>query len=91
MKLDLPMEHYANRYLKENIGAMNMDKALQLVKSSRISSFWRNGAQNRQSFLFSPGTLDFFIALPPKTKTGSACHNPYVKFNLLDELRTFAK
>jgi len=80
---------YANRYLKENIAAMNMDKALQLVKSSRISSFWRNGAQNRQSFVFSPSTLDFFIALPPKSKTGPACHNPYVKFNLLDELRNF--
>ena len=82
---------YANKYLKENIASMNMYKALQLVKSSRISSFWRNGAQNRQSFVFSPGTLDFFIALPPKSKTGPACHNPYVKFNLLDELRIFKK
>jgi len=81
--------NYANRYLKENIGSMNMDKALQLVKSSRISSFWRNGAQNRQSFVFSPGTLDFFIALSPKSMIGPASHNPYVKFNLLDELRIF--
>lgn len=80
---------YANGYLKENIASMNMDKALQLVKSSRISSFWRNGAQNRQSFVFSPGTLDFFIALPPKSMIGPASHNSYVKFNLLDELRIF--
>ena len=81
--------NYANNYLKENIGSMNMDKALKLVKSSRISSFWRNGAQNRQSFFFSPGTLDFFIALPPKSKIEPASHNSYVKFNLLDELRIF--
>jgi len=83
--------NYANNYLKENIGSMNMDKALQLVKSSRISSFWRNGFQNRQSFFFSPGTLDFFVALPPKSKIGPASHNSYVKFNLLDELRIFEK
>jgi hypothetical protein len=67
---------------------MDIDKALQLVKSSRISSFWRNGAQNRQSFVFSPSTLDFFIALPPKSKTGPACHRPYIKFNLIHELNT---
>jgi len=83
--------NYANKYLEENIGSMNMEKALQLAKSSRISSFWRNGVQNRQSFVFSPCTLDFFIALPPKSMTGPASHNPYVKFNLLDELRIFEK
>ncbi|MBW2638039.1 MAG: hypothetical protein JRC86_11060 [Deltaproteobacteria bacterium] len=83
--------NYADGYLMENIGSMDIDMALQLVKSSRISSFWRNGVQNRQSFIFSPGTLDFFIALPPKSKTGPACHNSYVKFNLLDELRIFGK
>ena len=81
--------NYANIYLKKNIASMNMDKALQLVKNSRISAFWRNGAQNRQSFVFSPGTLDFFIALPPKSMIGPASHKPYVKFNLLDELRIF--
>ena len=81
--------YYANKYLNENIGSMNIDKAFQLVKSSRISSFWRNGTQNRQSFVFSPGTLDFFIALPPKSKTGPACHRPYIKFNLIHELKTF--
>ena len=81
--------NYANKYLNENIDSMNIDKALQLVKSSRISSFWRNGAQNRQSLVFYPGTLDFFIALPPKSKIGPASHSPYVKFNLLNELNTF--
>ena len=80
--------NYADGYLKKNIGSMDIDKALQLVKSSRISSFWRNGAQNRQSFVFSPSTLDFFIALPPKSKTGPACHRPYIKFNLIHELNT---
>ncbi len=34
-------------------------------------------------------TLDFFIALPPKSMIGAASHNSYVKFNLLDELRIF--
>jgi len=82
---------YADRYLMKNIGSMDIDMALQLVKSSRISSFWRNGAQNRQSFIFSPSTLDFFIALPPESDTDPACHNSYVKFNLLDEIRMFEK
>ncbi len=81
--------NYAHGYLKKNTDSMDIEKALQLVKSSRISSFWRNGAQNRQSFVFSPGTLDFFIALPPKSKTAPASHSPYVKFNLIHELNTF--
>lgn len=80
---------YANKYLKENIDSMDIEKALKLVKSSRISSFWRNGFQNRQSLLFSPSTLDFLIAIPPQSKIKPACSGPYVKFNLLNELSIF--
>jgi predicted choloylglycine hydrolase len=77
---------FANNFLSKHKDSMNIEKAIALLRSSRISSSWRNGFQNRQSFLFSPNTLDFWIAIPPKSNSKPASYGPYVGFNLLYEL-----
>jgi len=77
---------YANRFYAENEGKMDVNKALRLVRSSKITWLWTPGVQNRQSFFFSPSTLDFWIAIPPDSRFLPASYGPYVGFNLLDEL-----
>jgi hypothetical protein len=42
----------------------NKEKALDLVRSSRISWRWNLVVHNRQSFIFFPSDLDFWIAIP---------------------------
>jgi hypothetical protein len=56
---------YANRFLDENSGNMDIMKAIQLVRSSKITWRWIPGMENKQSFIFSPTDLDFWIAVPP--------------------------
>jgi hypothetical protein len=65
---------------------MNKTKALELVRSARISWRWNPVVHNRQSIIFSPATLDFWIAIPPESDYIPASYGPYVGFNLLQEL-----
>jgi predicted choloylglycine hydrolase len=80
---------YANEFLSEHNGSMDIKTALELVRSARISrsSFWdHRRIHNRQSFVFSPSTLDFWIAIPPKADNTPACFGSYIGFNLRHEL-----
>ena len=56
---------FGNEFLDENFKEMDKKKALELVRSSRISWRWNLGVHNMQSFIFSPSDLDFWIAIPP--------------------------
>jgi hypothetical protein len=77
---------YANRFHAENEGVMDVNKALKLVRSSKMTWLWKFGVQNRQSFIFSPSELDFWIAIPPGSRFLPASYGPYVGFSLLNEL-----
>ena len=80
---------YAQKFLNEHIDNMNIKKAIELVRTPRISrsNFWDSlKVHNRQSYIFSPGTLDFWIAIPPAPLNKPASYGPYVGFNLRHEL-----
>jgi hypothetical protein len=80
---------FVQQFLTENSHQMNIEKALELVRTPRISrdTFWdRLKVHNRQAYVFSPATLDFWIALPPSNPSKPACYGEYVGFNLLHEL-----
>ena len=77
---------YANQLLKENSASMDFDKGLELVRSNKISRRWTRGVQNILSFIFSPSTLDLWIALAPDSKNIPASYGPFVGFNLIHEL-----
>jgi hypothetical protein len=77
---------FANQFLKENLEVMDIEKAIELVRTSRISWRWNPVVHNRQSIIFSPTTLDFWIAIPPESDYVPASYGPYVGFNLLQEL-----
>jgi len=77
---------FGNDFLQENFKEMNKKKALELVRSSRISWRWNLGVHNRQSFIFSPSDLDFWIAIPPNSNYTPASHGTYIGFNLRHEL-----
>jgi hypothetical protein len=77
---------FGNEFLQENSGKMDKKKALELVRSSRISWRWNLGVHNRQSLIFSPSDLDFWIAIPPDSNHTPASHGPYIGFNLRCEL-----
>jgi predicted choloylglycine hydrolase len=77
---------FGNEFLQENFKEMNKKKALELVRSSRISWRWNLGVHNRQSFIFSPSDLDFWIAIPPDSNYTPASHGTYIGFNLRHEL-----
>jgi predicted choloylglycine hydrolase len=77
---------FGNEFLYENFKEMDKKKALELVRSSRISWRWNLGVHNRQSFIFSPSDLDFWIAIPPDSNYTPASHGPYIGFNLRHEL-----
>jgi len=77
---------YANQFLKKNSENMDISTGLELVRSNKISRRWKWGVQNRMSFIFSPSTLDFWIAIPPDSRLLPASYGPYVGFNLLNEL-----
>jgi len=77
---------FGNRFLKENSEDMDIEKAIELVGTSRISWYWNPTVHNRQSFIFSPAAFDFWIAVPPKSNYIPASYGPYVGFNLQLEL-----
>jgi len=77
---------FGNQFLQENLREMDKKKALELLRSSRISWRWNLGVHNRQSFIFSPSDLDFWIAIPPDSNYTPASHGPYIGFNLRHEL-----
>ena len=77
---------FGNEFLDKNFKEMDKEKALELVRSSRISWRWNLGVHNRQSFIFSPSDLDFWIAIPPDSNFTPASYGPYIGFNLRHEL-----
>ena len=80
---------YVEQALSDNQAQMDVEKALELVRSPIISrdKFWdRLRVHNRQAYVFSPATLDFWIAIPPSNPNKPACFGKYVGFNLLHEL-----
>ncbi len=77
---------FGNQFLKENLEDMDIEKAIELVRTSRISWRWNPVVHNRQSIIFSPATLDFWIAIPAESNYIPASYGPYVGFNLLQEL-----
>ena len=78
--------NYANQFLDENSEDMNIHKAIELVRSSKITWRWVPGVHNYQSFIFSPSDLDFWIAIPPDSNFAPASYGPYIGFNLRNEL-----
>jgi hypothetical protein len=80
---------YVEKFLNEHIDDMNVDMAIELVRDPLISraNFWDSfRVHNRQSYIFSPGTLDFWIAIPPDSNYIPASCGPYIGFNLRHEL-----
>jgi predicted choloylglycine hydrolase len=77
---------FGNEFLDKNLKEMDKEKALELVRSSRISWRWNLVVHNRQSFIFSPSDLDFWIAIPPDSNFTPASYGPYIGFNLRHEL-----
>jgi hypothetical protein len=77
---------FGNQFLKENLEDMDIEKAIELVRNARISWRWNPFEHNRQSIIFSPATLDFWVAIPPKSDFIPASYGPYVGFNLQQEL-----
>jgi len=77
---------FGNQFLKENLKDMDIGKAIELVRTSRITWRWNPIVHNRQSIIFSPATLDFWVAIPPKSDFIPASYGPYVGFNLREEL-----
>jgi isopenicillin-N N-acyltransferase-like protein len=77
---------FSNQFLKENLKGMDIEKAIELVRTPRISKRWNPVVHNRQSIIFSPATLDFWIAIPPESDYIPASYGPYVGFNLMQEL-----
>ena len=77
---------YANQFLKVNPASMDFDKGLELVRSNKISRRWTQGVQNILSFIYSPSTLDLWIAVAPDSNYIPASYGPFVGFNLMHEL-----
>jgi isopenicillin-N N-acyltransferase-like protein len=77
---------FGNQFLKENLEDMDIEKAIELVRTSRITWRWNPIVHNRQSLIFSPATLDFWIAKPPNSDYIPASYGPYIGFNLQHEL-----
>lgn len=80
---------FVQQVLSDSGHQMTIEKAIELVRTPLISrdTFWdRRRVQNRQAYIFSPATLDFWIALPPSSPGKPACHGEYAGFNLPHEL-----
>ena len=75
-----------NTFLRQNSKDLDIKKAIELIRMSRITWYWNPTVHNRQSMIFSPTNLDFWIAIPPNSNYKPASHNPYIGFNLLHEL-----
>ena len=68
---------------------VGIEKAIELVRTPYLSrdNFWdRLLVHNRQAYIFSPGKLNFWIAIPPPDIKKPACYGPYIGFNLMQEL-----
>lgn len=76
----------AYHFLKENQASMDFDKGLELVRSNKISRRWTREVHNILSFIFSPSTLDLWIAVAPDSNYIPASYGPFVGFNLMHEL-----
>jgi hypothetical protein len=48
-----------NNFLKENLEDLNIEKAINLVRTFRITWYWNPTVHNRQSLIFSPAALNF--------------------------------
>jgi predicted choloylglycine hydrolase len=77
---------YADQFLLKNVSSMNFDKGIELVRSNKISRRWTRGVQNILSYIFSPSTLDLWIAIAPDSNYIPASYGPFVGFNLMHEL-----
>ena len=80
---------YAEDFFEKHSGHMDIETAIDLVRSPRISrsTFWDSfRGHNRQSVIFSPETLDFWIAIPPESNHKAACLGEFIGFNLRNEL-----
>lgn len=77
---------YANQFLKKNSANMDISTGLELIRSNKISRRWQWGVHNRLSYIFSPSTLDFWIAIAPDSNYLPASYGPFVGFNLMHEL-----
>jgi len=80
---------YAEDFFKKHSGHIDIEKAIDLVRSPRISrsTFWDSfRVHNRQSIIFSPETLDFWIAIPPGSNHKAACLGEFIGFNLRNQL-----
>lgn len=77
---------FANMFLRDNLKTMDIEKAIDLVRASKITWRWNPSVNNRQSIIFSPSTLDFWIAIPPESDYVPASYGPYIGFNLRQEL-----
>ena len=75
-----------DNFLKENLEELNIEKAIDLVRTSRITWYWNPTVHNRQSIIFSPTTLDYWIAIPSNSNYKPASYGPYIGFNLRHEL-----
>ena len=76
-------------FLTENGDKMSIEKAIELVRTPYLSrdNFWdRLRVHNRQAYVFSPRTLNFWIARPPSNNNKPACYGSYIGFNLMQEL-----
>jgi hypothetical protein len=76
-------------FLTENADNMSIEKAIELVRTPYLSrdNFWdRLRVHNRQSYVFSPITLNFWIARPPSDNDKPACYGSYAGFYLMQEL-----
>jgi len=77
---------YANIFFEKNIKSINFEKVLKLLRSPLISRKISKTTTNWQSVIFSPSTLNFWIAKPNKNSNKSVCLNEYIEFNLIDLL-----
>lgn len=69
------------RYLKARVGGLKLPHAINLMRSDFLGFM-----DNRGSFLFSPSTLNFWVASVPAEQTKPASFYPYYGFHLLHEL-----
>ena len=53
---------FANMFLRDHWKTMDIEKAIDLVRTPKITWRWNPSVNNRQSIIFSPSNLDFWIA-----------------------------
>ncbi len=78
--------NYANDFFKKNSNVIDFKKFLEFIRSSLISRKISKTTTNWQSVIFSPSTLNFWIAKQNDVGNNPVCLNEYVGFNLLNLL-----